>query len=74
MERLGARTNRIAAAVGPAIGQSSYEVDDVILYHLGAALLGAGQPAAAHVKFARVLSLDPAFPTAREIRTVLARR
>jgi Flp pilus assembly protein TadD len=46
----------------------------VILYHLGAALLGAGQPAAAHVKFARVLSLDPAFPTAREIRTVLARR
>jgi YfiH family protein len=27
MKRLGARTNRIAAAVGPAIGQSSYEVD-----------------------------------------------
>ena len=48
--------------------------DPVILYHLGAALLGAGQPAAAHAKFARVLSLDPSFPTAREIRTVLARR
>ena len=46
----------------------------VILYHLGAALLGAGQPAAAHAKFARVLSLDPTFPTAREIRTVLAHR
>jgi tetratricopeptide (TPR) repeat protein len=48
--------------------------DPVILYHLGAALLGAGQPAAAHLKLARVLSLDPAFPTAPEIRTVLARR
>lgn len=46
----------------------------VILYHLGAALLSAGQPAAAHARFARVLSLDPAFPTAREIRTVLVRR
>jgi tetratricopeptide (TPR) repeat protein len=45
-----------------------------VMYHLAAALLGAGQPAAAHEKFARVLSLDPAFPTAREIRTVLARR
>jgi tetratricopeptide (TPR) repeat protein len=45
-----------------------------VLYHFAAALLGAGQPAAAHEKFARVLSLDPSFPTAREIRTVLARR
>jgi tetratricopeptide (TPR) repeat protein len=45
-----------------------------VLYHLAAALLSAGQPAAAHEKFARVLSLDPSFPTAREIRTVLARR
>jgi tetratricopeptide (TPR) repeat protein len=45
-----------------------------VLYHLAAALLSAGQPAAAHEKFARVLSLDPGFPTAREIRTVLARR
>lgn len=45
-----------------------------VLYHLGAALLGAGQPSAAHDRFERVLSLDPSFPTAREIRTVLARR
>jgi tetratricopeptide (TPR) repeat protein len=45
-----------------------------LLYHLGAALLGAGQPVAAHERFERVLSLDPSFPTAREIRTVLARR
>jgi len=28
MERLGARRERIAAAVGPCIGQASYEVDD----------------------------------------------
>lgn len=27
MERLGARADRIAAAIGPAIGQASYEVD-----------------------------------------------
>ncbi|HTV22225.1 MAG TPA: tetratricopeptide repeat protein, partial [Polyangiaceae bacterium] len=45
-----------------------------VLYHLGAALLGAGQPTEAHDKFERVLSLDPGFPTAREIRTVLAHR
>jgi lipoprotein NlpI len=45
-----------------------------VLYHLGAALLGAGQANAAHDKFERVLSLDPSFPTAREIRTVLAHR
>lgn len=45
-----------------------------VLYHLGAALLGAGQAGAAHDKFERVLSLDPSFPTAREIRTVLAHR
>jgi tetratricopeptide (TPR) repeat protein len=45
-----------------------------VLYHLGAALLGAGQPSAAHDRFERVLSLDPSFPTAREIRTVLAHR
>jgi tetratricopeptide (TPR) repeat protein len=45
-----------------------------VLYHLGAALLGAGQPNAAHDRFERVLSLDPSFPTAPEIRTVLARR
>jgi hypothetical protein len=37
-------------------------------------LLGAGQSSAAHDKFERVLTLDPRFPTAREIRTVLARR
>jgi tetratricopeptide (TPR) repeat protein len=45
-----------------------------VLYHLGAALLGGGQPAAAHDRFERVLSLDPSFPTARQIRTVLAQR
>jgi tetratricopeptide (TPR) repeat protein len=45
-----------------------------VLYHLGAALLGSGQAGAAHDKFERVLSLDPSFPTAREIRTVLAHR
>jgi Flp pilus assembly protein TadD len=45
-----------------------------VLYHLGAALLAAGQPAAAHDRFTTVLQLDPAFPTAREIQTVLARR
>ena len=44
-----------------------------VLYHLGAALLSAGQPLDAHDKFERVLSLDPSFPTAREIRTVLAK-
>jgi len=45
-----------------------------VLYHLGAALLAAGQPAAAHDRFTTVLRLDPAFPTAREIQTLLARR
>lgn len=45
-----------------------------IRYHLGAALLGAGDAAAAHQELARVLALDPSFPTASEIRTVLARR
>jgi tetratricopeptide (TPR) repeat protein len=45
-----------------------------VLYHLGAALLGAGQARAAHERFERVLSLDPSFPTAHEIRLVLARR
>lgn len=45
-----------------------------VLYHLGAALLAAGQPDDAHDKLERVLSLDPSFPTAREIRTVLARQ
>jgi tetratricopeptide (TPR) repeat protein len=45
-----------------------------VLYHLGAALLAAGQPAAAHDRFTTVLRLDPAFPTAREIQLVLARR
>lgn len=45
-----------------------------VLYHLGAALLAAGQPAAAHDRFTSVLRLDPTFPTAREIQMVLARR
>ncbi len=45
-----------------------------LIYHLGAALLATGQTAAANVQLARVLSLDPLFPTANEIRTLLARR
>jgi tetratricopeptide (TPR) repeat protein len=45
-----------------------------VLYHLGAALLAAGQPAAALERFTTVLRLDPTFPTAREIQMVLARR
>lgn len=31
MEKLGADRNRIAAAIGPAIGRASYEVDDAFL-------------------------------------------
>jgi predicted Zn-dependent protease len=45
-----------------------------ILYHWGAALLAAGQTAAANQKLSQVLKLDPQFPTAQEIRGVLARR
>lgn len=45
-----------------------------VLYHLGAALLGAGRAAAANAKLALVLNLDPLFPTAEEIRVLLARR
>lgn len=45
-----------------------------ILYHLGAALLGAGQTEASREKLARVLGLDPEFPTANEIRSLLAAR
>lgn len=45
-----------------------------VLYHLGAALSGAGRAAAANTKLALVLSLDPLFPTAEEIRVLLARR
>jgi cellulose synthase operon protein C len=44
------------------------------LYHWGAALLAAGQSAVANEKLSQVLKLDPQFPTAREIRGVLARR
>ncbi|HKO94029.1 MAG TPA: tetratricopeptide repeat protein, partial [Polyangiaceae bacterium] len=43
------------------------------IYHWGAALLAAGQPAAAKQKLSQVLKLDPLFPTAREIRVLLAR-
>jgi tetratricopeptide (TPR) repeat protein len=43
-------------------------------YHWGAALLAAGQSAAASEKLGQVLKLDPQFPTAREIREALARR
>ena len=45
-----------------------------VLYHWGAALLAAGQSAAAEAKLTQVLELDPQFPTAQEIRGVLARR
>jgi Tfp pilus assembly protein PilF len=45
-----------------------------LLYHWGAALLAAGQSAAANAKLTQVLELDPQFPTAQEIRGVLARR
>jgi tetratricopeptide (TPR) repeat protein len=45
-----------------------------VLYHWGAALLAAGQSAEAGAKLTRVLELDPLFPTAQEIRGVLARR
>jgi tetratricopeptide (TPR) repeat protein len=45
-----------------------------MLYHWGAALLASGQSAAASAKLSQVLKLDPQFPTAREIRGVLARR
>ncbi len=44
------------------------------IYHWGAALLAAGQADAANEQLARVLRLDPMFPTAKEIRTLLARR
>jgi tetratricopeptide (TPR) repeat protein len=45
-----------------------------MLYHWGAALLAAGKGAAANEKLSQVLKLDPLFPTAQEIRGVLARR
>ncbi len=35
MEKLGARRNRIAAAVGPCIAQRNYEVDHAFADHLG---------------------------------------
>ncbi len=42
-------------------------------YHWGAALLAAGKAAEAGDKLEQVLKLDPEFPTAQEIRGVLAR-
>lgn len=48
--------------------------DPQIAYHLGAALLAAGQTVAANEKFQRVLQLDPLFPAASELRGLLARR
>jgi hypothetical protein len=45
-----------------------------VLYPWGGALWAVGLQRAAHDQFERVLSLDPSFPTAREIRTALARR
>lgn len=45
-----------------------------VLYHLGAALLSAGRATAANAKLGLVLRLDPLFPTAEEIRVLLARR
>jgi tetratricopeptide (TPR) repeat protein len=48
--------------------------DAEIIYHWGAALLAAGQAREANEKLSQVLKLDPLFPTAREIRALLARR
>lgn len=45
-----------------------------IRYHLGAALLGAGQEQASREQLARVLSLDPVFPKAKAIKSLLAAR
>jgi tetratricopeptide (TPR) repeat protein len=47
--------------------------DSRVVYHLGATLLATGQIEAANEQLSRVLSLDPAFPTAKEIRFLLAR-
>jgi YfiH family protein len=55
MERLGARRERIAAAVGPCIAQASYEVDDAFVARFVAAGAGnarffaAGRPG--HARF-----------------------
>jgi tetratricopeptide (TPR) repeat protein len=46
--------------------------DPRVIYHLGASLLALGQTAAANEKLARVLLLEPSFPTASEIRFLLA--
>lgn len=53
---------------------SSVPSSALFLYHWGAALLAAGKPGEANLKLAQVLALDPDFPTADEIRGVLARR
>jgi tetratricopeptide (TPR) repeat protein len=71
--------SHLAGESGQAVKQLSRAAEQApenprVLYHFGAALLAAGQADAAHDNFERVLSLDPSFPTAREIRTVLARR
>jgi tetratricopeptide (TPR) repeat protein len=47
--------------------------DSRAVYHLGATLLATGQIEAANQQLSRVLSLDPAFPTAKEIRFLLSR-
>jgi tetratricopeptide (TPR) repeat protein len=45
--------------------------DPRVIYHLGASLLALGRTAAASEKLARVLVLQPSFPTASEIRFLL---
>lgn len=57
------------AAAASAVPSSA-----LFTYHWGAALLAAGKPAEANERLAQVLKLDPDFPTAEEIRGVLARR
>jgi tetratricopeptide (TPR) repeat protein len=43
-----------------------------VIYHLGATLLALGRTEAANEKLTRVLVLEPSFPTASEIRFLLA--
>jgi tetratricopeptide (TPR) repeat protein len=44
-----------------------------LIYRLGATLLAVGNSRLAKNKLARVVELDPLFPTAKEIRTLLAK-
>ena len=57
MEALGADRRRIAAAIGPCIGQASYEVDDGFRDRF--AERGAGQRAVFRCRAARALAFRP---------------